>query len=71
MVMPSLLLPAPSLRSADGLPDREVPRMIPNNLIYIILLPLRRAISGGESNFLPALREAMGRGRWQVVPVGR
>src|ERR1700724_97350 len=65
-VMPGLSLPAPSLSdrpaSLRALPDRS-PNRFPIRLIYMVLSVIARAVCGLRSNFLPALREALQRGR--------
>src|ERR1700724_4010447 len=65
-VMSGLSLPAPSLSdrpaSLRALPDRS-PTRFPKGLICMVLPVIARAVCGLRSNFLPALREALQRGR--------
>src|ERR1700730_19380953 len=65
-VMPGLCLPAPSLSdrpaSLGVLPDRS-PTWFPKRLICMVLPVIAWAVCGLRSNFLPALREALQRGR--------
>jgi hypothetical protein len=60
--MPTQSLPAASLRTADRLPAARVLVQVASYLIYKVLWPLRKASSGAESSFLPALREVWGGG---------
>src|SRR6266446_4710605 len=55
--MPRQILPAASLRSAQRLPAARALFLAANNLIYMALWSIGRAIFRGASNFLPALRE--------------
>jgi hypothetical protein len=55
--MPRQILPAASLRSAKRLPATLALFFAANNLIYMALWSIGRAIFRGASNFLPALRE--------------
>ena len=55
--MPTQILPAASLRSAQRLPAARALFLASNNLIYMTLWSIGRAIFRGASNFLPALRE--------------
>ena len=55
--MPTKSLPAASLRTADRLPAARVLVQVSIYLIYKVLWPMRKASSGAESSFLPALRE--------------
>ena|SRR6516162_146047 len=55
-------LTAASLRPAKRLPASRPLLRGSNYLIYRLLWPIWRAISGAESSFLPALREAPGTG---------
>src|SRR6266404_6952658 len=68
--MPTQSLPAASLRTADRLPAARVLVQVSIYLIYKalwalrnkVLWALRKASSGAESSFLPALREVWGGG---------
>src|SRR6266481_7811455 len=60
--MPTQSLPAASLRTADRLPAARVLVQVSIYLIYKVLWPMRKASSGAESSFLPALREVWGGG---------
>src|ERR1700730_1660634 len=53
-------LPATSLRTGNRLPATRVLLRGVNYLIYMVLWVIGAAISGLESSFLPALREAPG-----------
>src|SRR5712671_5360852 len=55
--MPTQILPAASLRSANRLPAARTPSWVSNYLICIALWSIGRAIFRVASNFLPALRE--------------
>src|ERR1700730_6977784 len=55
--MPRQILPAASLRSAQRLPAAQALFLVANNLIYMALWSIGRAIFRGAANFLPALRE--------------
>src|SRR6267378_770000 len=59
--MPTQSLPAASLRSAIRLPAARVLFRVSNYLIYRALWATGTAVSGIESSFLPALREAPSR----------
>jgi hypothetical protein len=61
--MPMQILPAASLRSGNRLPAARALVWACNHLIWMALWPIRRAIFGVASNFLPALREASPRVR--------
>src|SRR6266851_1815011 len=52
-VMPSLSLPAPSLRTANRLPAGGVLRLVSNYLIYIVLWSIRQAILRRRIEFSP------------------
>ena len=60
--MPTQSLPAASLRTAGRLPAARVLVRVASYLIYKVLWALRKASSGAESSFLPALREVWGGG---------
>ena len=64
--MPTQSLPAASLRTEGRLPAARVLVRVASYLIYKVLWPLRKASSGAESNFLPALREVRGGGSRSV-----
>src|SRR5882762_8744360 len=70
--MPMQILPAASLRGGNRLPAARALVWACNHLIWMALWPIRRAIFGVASNFLPALREAraapFGIGRVGMVP---
>jgi hypothetical protein len=55
--MPTQILPAASLRSADRLPAARGLLRVSNRLISIALWSIGRVIFRVASNFLPALRE--------------
>jgi hypothetical protein len=55
--MPRSILPAASLRSAQRLPAARALFLASNNLIYMALWSIGRAIFRIAANFLPALRE--------------
>src|ERR1700730_19230202 len=55
--MPRQILPAASLRNAQRLPAARALFLAANNLIYMALWSIGRAIFRGAANFLPALRE--------------
>src|SRR4029077_10439972 len=59
--MPTQILPAASLRSAQRLPAGRTLFWAPNYLICMALWSIRRAIFRVAANFLPALREGRGR----------
>src|SRR5437899_1633088 len=55
--MPTQILPAASLRSANCLPAARTLSWAANYLICIALWSIARAVFRAASNFLPALRE--------------
>ena len=61
--MPTQSLPATSLRTGKRLPAARVLLRVVNYLICMALWLIGPAISGLESSFLPAFREAQGRVR--------
>src|SRR5271166_2256745 len=64
--MPTLSLPAVSLRLQLRLLALRILIIATNYLIYTVLSAIRRAISETDSNFLPALREADARATGSV-----
>ena len=58
--MPTRIPPAASLRSAQRLPAARALFLAANNLIYMALWSIGRAIFRGAANVLPALRERHG-----------
>jgi hypothetical protein len=60
--MPTQSLPAASLRTEGRLPAARVLVRVASYLIYKVLWALKKATSGAESSFLPALREVRGGG---------
>jgi hypothetical protein len=58
--MPTQILPAASLRSAQCLPAARALLRVANYLICIVLWSIGRAICRVAPNFLPALREGEG-----------
>src|SRR5882724_8570450 len=58
--MPTQILPAASLRSAQRLPAARALFLAANYLICLALWSIGRAIFGIAANFLPALREGRG-----------
>src|SRR5215470_6076931 len=72
--MPTQILPAASLRSANRLPAARTRSWVSNYLIYIVLWSITQAIFRAAAHFVPALREARpsGAGDGEVVdPEGR
>ena len=59
-IMPSLSLPAPSLRIANRLPAGGVLRLISNYLIYIVLWSFRQAILRRRIEFSPCFQGGNG-----------
>src|ERR1700736_6687750 len=60
MTIASSILPAVSLSALFSLPAGRTVYLFTNHLICIILSSIAQAVFGGESKFLPALREATG-----------
>ena len=56
-------LPAASLRTTDHLPAARIRFRADNYFICRALWPIRRPLFGGESYFLPALREGQSAGQ--------
>src|SRR6266436_4110237 len=58
--MPTQILPAASLRSAQRLPAARALLRVSNYLICTVLWSIGRAVFRVAANFLPALREGRG-----------